>query len=106
MNLTPNTIIEAAEKKANAEYELYRVESTGRGEWNVTRWNDAGRDYTVKADSETYNWTCDCPAYEKTGQPCKHVFIARLHEAELAADEARADAFDQDAAHCIGAGKF
>ena len=106
MNLTPNTIIEAAQKKANAEYELYRVENTGRGEWNVTRWNDAGRDYTVKADSETYDWTCNCPAFQKSGHPCKHVYITRLHEVELANDEARADAYDQDAAHCIAAGKF
>lgn len=105
MNLTINKNIETAIRNAEKEYELYRVESTGRGQWNVTRWNDAGRDYTVKADSETYDWTCDCPAFEKTQTVCKHCIICRLREEENAADEARADAFDQDAIHCLAAGK-
>jgi hypothetical protein len=42
MNLTINKNIETAIRNAEKEYELYRVESTGRGEWNVVRWNDAG----------------------------------------------------------------
>lgn len=91
MTLTPNTAIETAIRNAKREYEMYRVERTGRGEWNVTRWNDASRDYTVKADSETYNWTCDCPAYERTQTVCKHCIICRMHEEEMADLERRAD---------------
>ena len=94
MTLTTNKNIETAIRNAEREYDLYRVENTGRGQWNVTRWNDASRDYTVKADSETYQWNCDCPAYERTQTVCKHCIICRMFEEEMAELERREAEFE------------
>lgn len=91
MTLTPNPAIETAIRNAEREYELYSVNRTGKGEWTVARWYDKSREYVVKADSETYDWTCNCPAFQKTQTVCKHCIICRMHEEEMAELEARAD---------------
>jgi hypothetical protein len=94
MNQTRRQIaLNTAPQKALKEYDLYRVvevSSALLSTWDVTRWNDAERSYTVMADE--YDWTCTCPACERDTH-CKHIEIVRLHLSELEADEARANAF-------------
>ncbi|WP_309720310.1 hypothetical protein [Armatimonas sp.] len=88
------------------EHDLYRVgylESALTPAWEVTRYTDAARTYEVMVDE--YDWSCTCPACKRDSH-CKHVEIVRLHVEAMNALEARADAFDQDAAHCLGTGKF
>jgi hypothetical protein len=98
--------LNTAPQKAINEYDLYRVEQIPSAllpTWDVTRWNDAERSYSVMVDE--YDWTCTCPACQSDTH-CKHIEIVRLRLQEWEEDEARANAYDPDAAHCLAAGKF
>lgn len=98
--------LNASKAKAAREYDLYRVGEITTAlnpTWDVTRWNDAERSYSVIVDE--YDWSCTCPACKRDTH-CKHIEVVRLHVEEMNALEARADAYDLQAPHCIAAGKF
>jgi len=97
MNFTPNprriTALNEAPKKAIEQYDLYRVDEIPSAllpTWDVTRWNDAERSYSVMVDE--YDWTCTCPACQSDTH-CKHIEIVRLHLAEMENLERRSQDF-------------
>lgn len=100
--------LNSAPQKAIDEYELYRVDEIPSAllpTWDVTRWNDPERSYSVMVDE--YDWSCTCPACLRDTH-CKHIEIVRLHIEDMNRLEEREARFEEihEGRHCISAGKF